>query len=53
MQEQYNNKKVIESKIVRWLLQLKRQSMCIYFCFVINVNKIADLGIDFGLNHGF
>ena len=26
--------------------------MCMQFCSIINISKIADLSIDFGLNHG-
>lgn len=32
---------------------MKRQNICINFCFVIGVNKIANLVINFKFNHRF
>lgn len=45
-------KKLVESWTAHWIPKVIRQSMYMYFCYLISFNKIIDFGIDFRQNHG-
>lgn len=43
----------MKSQTSAYLLFVKKQNIYMHFCFLININKITDLSIDFGLNYTF
>ena len=49
---QYNGKTLTGCYIADYLPPVKKQDMLMHFWSMIDVNKIADVSIDFGLNQG-
>lgn len=43
----------MKSQTSDYFLFVKKQSIYMHFYFLININKITDLNIDFGLNYAF
>lgn len=43
----------MKSQTSGYFLFIKKQNIYMHFCFLININKITDLNIDFGLNYTF
>lgn len=41
-----------EHQAAHYFLLVKKQNMWVHSWFVIDINKIADISIDFRLNHG-
>lgn len=43
----------MKSQTSNYLLFVKKQNINMHFYSLININKITDLNIDFGLNYAF